>query len=338
MEAFRLLQENAQALTFIPIGMREVIVQGICPVPIFCMQDQRYVAYFTKGENISREKIQILVNLGVSELFVSQRDYHLLKEGLENLLRRTSRSLSMGAGTDHVKRLVNLLAIHMAMLFREPVNDSTLALHYQVVRALGAYLIEHRKCISDLYFSMEKFHHFYVFAQPVLSSLLYFGLLGHSQIFNNREMEVLFVTSYFKDLGLALLPHDLLRRDNLILHEKMTLASHANGSSKILQGRIPLAPNFLNMIENHHIHSLLDKKVRLHGNDSIMGIETLFMSMTDMVAAMGSSRPYRNKVDLFDALAYLKHLVVVDYPQEFRALVQYMQRMYQDQMIVSKAA
>lgn len=248
--------------------------------------------------------------------------------------------MSMGAGADNAKRLMNLLAIHLAMVFRGPTDDVALGLHYQSVRALAIFLLENKKMISDLYFSVEKMNHYFAYSQPLTSSLMFFGLLSSTQIFSAREMEVLFIASYFKDIGLSLLPGEMLNRSELDPQEKQLMALHPNSSSRILQGRVPLAQNYLTMIENHHIHSLLDKNVKMHNSDSIMGIETLFMSLTDMLAAMSSQRPYRDRMDLYTSLNYLKNLVGVDYPQEFRAMVQYVHKLYTDKgaFIPKKAA
>lgn len=335
MEAFRLLHDNTQALSYIPVGVKEVLVQGVIPANIFIFENGRFNYIFSKGEVITKEKIQKIVQLAVPTLYISKKDYSLLKEGLEEIIRKCGRSMSMGAGAENAKRMMNLLAIHLGMVFRGPTDDVALGLHYQSVRALAIFLLDNKKLISELYFAVDKMNHYYIYSQPLTSSLMFFGLLSSTQIFSAREMEVLFIASYFKDLGLSLLPGEMLNRSDLAPQEKQLMALHPNSSSRILQGRVPLAQNYLTMIENHHIHSLLDKNVKMHNGDSIMGIETLFMSLTDMLAAMSSQRPYRDRMDLYSSLNYLKNIVCTDYPQEFRAMVQYVHKLYTDRGVAT---
>lgn len=73
MEAFRLLHDNAQSLSFIPVGVKEVIIQGVMPSPVYIFENGRFNQLFSQGEAVTKEKILKIIQLGASSLYISKK-------------------------------------------------------------------------------------------------------------------------------------------------------------------------------------------------------------------------------------------------------------------------
>ena len=62
--------------------------------------------------------------------------------------------------------------------------------------------------------------------------------------------------------------------------------------------------------------------------DILTGFETMMVSITDVIAAMVSERPYRPSLPVYRSLEYVKLLIADQYPSEFRLLVSYFKQFY----------
>ena len=121
--------------------------------------------------------------------------------------------------------------------------------------------------------------------------------------------------------------------------DKKILADHAQNSLDILENRLPLSPNYLNIIAHHHAFSIINKEIHHHSEVELstqlinpehsfekpfmIGTETVLICTLDIVAAMITTRPWREAEKLFDALGLVKKLISDDFPQEFKYIVTY---------------
>ncbi|MBT3980286.1 MAG: hypothetical protein HOE90_02980 [Bacteriovoracaceae bacterium] len=322
------MEQNNLSLNLIPVGVKEVFATGFAPCPLYYYSDNGYQLYKDQGHKLSKEDLRELLVRKSWILFISFDDFIIFKNYYREQLRKVTRSLSVGNSIGNVKKMTNLLTIHLGMIYRDPTDDESLSLQYQSIKTLIGFILDNKKYLPELYKSVEEFGHFYTYSQPLLSSLMLMGILLHTQIFNNREIELLFITSYFKDIGMALVPQENYLKQNLTSQEKKTIKSHGQNSLKILSGRISLGQNYNTIIANHHIHSHIDDNIKLVSDKEIMGIETLFLAIADMLTAMSSTRPYRKSMDIFESLKYLKTLVSSEYPQEFKILVHFISKFY----------
>ena len=251
----------------------------------------------------------------------------MLVETQQDNLRSLTRSLSIGDPYDKGKKILTTLSINLKYLYENPCDDLALNLQFQSIRGLANFLLNNHKIHSNLYrdFSEQKFP--YIYSQPMLSSLFLIGILKQVRILSDKEMESLFLASYFKDIGMSLIPEETLNKKVLSPHEKRILRGHAETSVKILQGRVPLGPNYFRIIENHHRFSLLESEnVISDASDEeliVSGFESVVVSLTDIIAAMISERPYRKSTTLFEALELTKTLIADSYSQEFKVIVSY---------------
>ena len=160
--------------------------------------------------------------------------------------------------------------------------------------------------------------------------------MKYSQLYSDSEIENLFITSYFKDIGMSSIPAEKYDRDELTDKEKALLSGHAAHSVQILKGRLPLSPNHLNIILHHHSFSLLtndlhlDLKQKEREGELIAGFETMLVTVMDVISAMITGRPFRPPTKLFESLDLIKILIADQYPQEFRLIVSFFKSFFFD--------
>jgi HD-GYP domain-containing protein (c-di-GMP phosphodiesterase class II) len=170
----------------------------------------------------------------------------------------------------------------------------------------------------------------------MLSSLLLLSFLQATHLFHDKEMENLFMTSYLKDIGLALIPTDKYDQKSLSTKEQALFADHADFSFDLLEGRIPLSKNYLHIIKHHHFLNdrlkdfLVKGKSRGQDPDMILGLESTLIAVFDMLVAMTNDRPYRRSLSLFQSLELIKKIMADDYPQEFKALVVFLKQFFKN--------
>lgn len=332
MLAYSLLQQNALNLSLKPISLRGLLFLSYTPCDIYGVEDGIYKILLRKNSYLNTTIIKNLIEQGHTKIFVKHEMRHSFADLLQEELRKATRSLSVGNLLDNAKKLVNLLSINMAYLYEYPTNDSALALQHQSVKNLGLFLYNRPDIHEPLYREILKQKHHFIVSQPLISSLFLIGILKNARLFSEKEVESLFITSYFKDIGMSSIPTEKYEQDNLSNDDKLLLARHAQHSVQILSGRISLGPNYLRIIENHHSFSLLTRELSLKNESDhqlAKGFETMIVSVCDIIAAMIAERPYRPAVAIFEALELIKVLIVDDFPHEFRLIVSYFKNFFQ---------
>lgn len=332
MTAITSIRQSALDYQLTPISIREILNLSSSPCDIYALDDNGlYFEILRKNTYIDNDVIKDLVKSKVVFLFVQENERKELIEVQQQNLRLIARSLSIGDAIENGKRLINLLTINMRYLYEYPMDDTILNLQYQGAQNLFRFLYEHPQIHEQLYLDFLKLKHHYIFAQPFLSSLFLLGVLKMSHLFSEKEIEGLFITSYFKDIGMSAIPIEKYDEKELSEDDKRLLIRHADLSVEILHGRIPLSPNHYKIIEGHHSFSKLDSELGPLGignNLMITGIETVFVSCMDIFSAMISPRPYREATSLFEGLEMIKNLVSEEYPNEFRIIVTYFKNFF----------
>lgn len=327
-----LLTKSNQGLDLVPISLRELLYFNEAPCELFSLSNGVYKTVLKAYSYVGKSVLKEFIEKGIVRLWVKRSDHTLLIESHQNLLRQNTRSLSIDDPLEKGKKQLGLLTLNMAHLYRDPTNDAALLLQHQSVKNLAAFLYARPEIHVPLYRDYIKQKHHYIYAQPLLSSLFLLGVLKQSPLYSEKEVETLFVTSFFKDIGMSAIPIEKFEAIELSHGDKVLLAKHPEHSVRILKGRIPLGVNHLRIIENHHSFSLLGKDInkRPTTEDSILlsGFETMIVSTMDIISAMIAERPYRAACTLFDALELVKILVADQYPQEFRMMVGYFKNFF----------
>ena len=337
MDAFQLFRQSPFCHKPISVGMREILFLQQAPCELWIYQNNIFRVLFMKNQQIGRGILKNLIHQGTYQLFVEDHQITLLKEALQQNLKQASRTLSIGNGIKNACHQMSLLAVNIGQMYRDPTDDQALGLHYRSAKNLINFLSDNKNKTPHLYHQFEQKKYHYTRGHPLLSSLLLISFLNYLDYFSEQEIELLFLTNYFKDIGMALIPQEVFDLEKLNFSQRKMLNKHTHYSVTILKGRIPLAANYLSIIGNHHNRSLSRKtgtypqSQRENTMDDCgfaEGIETIIIEMIDMVTAMVSPRPYRLEMSLFTALNKVKVSFTDNYQREFRHLVHFMQKFF----------
>jgi response regulator RpfG family c-di-GMP phosphodiesterase len=334
-EPFHSLIQNQLSYKLYPVSMRELMQLTKATCDIYTYSENYYHLQIRKEAALNHHYLRDLIAAGKTEFFVYKQEHLTIKEEIQKQLTLVTRSLSVGSAVDNARQQMNLLTIHMSYLYHYPTDDNLLAIQYQCAKNLAYFLIKNINYHEKLYKEFLKQRHHFIYAQPLIASLFTLGMLKFSKKFNDQEIEALFITSYFKDIGMCSLPEATYEKDNLSPDEKELMGTHAKLSVEILRDRLPLSPHHFHIIENHHSFSLLKSNFdiipRRHADKKVIfGFETVSISVMDIIAAAIHGRPFREPIKVFDALALVKNLIVDKYPQEFKMMVGYFKKFFFD--------
>lgn len=329
------LIQNQLSFRLFPISIRELMYISKCPCDVYVYSNGTFSLRIRKDTDIDHSYLKDLLTAGEAELFIYRQNRELIIQEIQKCLTLTTRSLSVGNAMENAKKQMNLLTISLGYLYNTPTDDSLLSLQHQCAKNLAYFLIKNIHYHEALYKEFLRQKHHYIYAQPLIASLFTLGMLKYSKKYNDQEIEALFITSYFKDIGMSSIPEAMYDSPSLSAEERQLISTHAQNSVKILQGRLPLTPNHFHIIENHHSFSLLQSDFDIVPKKSldskmIFGFETVVISIMDIIAASIHDRPFRDSIKIFDALALSKNLIVDKYPQEFKMMVGYFRKFFFD--------
>ncbi|MFY7993617.1 MAG: hypothetical protein ACOVP4_10020 [Bacteriovoracaceae bacterium] len=328
------IDQHKLALKLRPILVGELFLAKKLKSAAYVFRDLLFVEIIKESQVPTKDLITRLIRDNVREVYISFEDYSDIKGQLEQALIKLTRSLSVGDPLENGTKHLKLLSLNMSGLYQDPHNDELLMLQVQSTQNLSKFLIENKKMQSHFFHNLagENFH--FTITQPLLSSVLLLSFLQAIHLFHDKEIESLFLTSYVKDLGFSIIPE--MKYDQKILspHDQCLFAQHADFSHDLLDGRIPLSKNYLNIIKYHHFLNdrmkevISKEKVNNSNQDMVFGLEIVLVSVFDMLVAMTNPRPYRRPMSLYQSLEIIKRMIADDYPQEFKALVIFLKQFF----------
>lgn len=327
---FDLLLQNALNFKLTPIAFREIFFIPASPCDIYAHIDGLFKIVINKNSELSPPVLRDLLQRKLANLFVMESDRLLIRQAQQENLRNVTRSLSIGDPLEKAKLQTNLLALNLNYLYEDPTNDVLLALQVQSAKNLSTFLYNKPHIHEALLKEFIKQGHHYIYAQPFISTLFLLGVMKNSRLYIDKDVELLFLTSYLKDIGMSAIPEEKYNQEALEDSDKILLASHPELSVNILKGRVPLPPGHFKIIENHHIYSTLTNKLNIDSAEegNIFGFETMIISVMDTVAAMTTNRPFRKAESLFKSLDLIRLLIGEQYPQEFKLIVYYFKNFF----------
>lgn len=317
-----------------PVLVGELYLVRKLKHPVYVFKNGIMRAVFQGGSSPTKEQIQVLIKNSFKEVFLFKEDIKEIKANLENALIKITRSLSVGDPLVNGTKDIKLLSLSLGGLYQDPHNDQLLMLQYQSTQNLSKFLLENKKLQGQFYSNLQKENFHFTQSQPMLSSLLLLSFIQSIHLFHDKEIENLFLASYLKDIGLSMIPKEKYDQKLLTERDQDLFANHADFSSDLLDGRIPLSKNYLLMIKNHHflndkLKELITQK-KIKDQNMIYGIESTLVSVFDVLTAMTTDRPYRKGMSLFQSLELIKKMMADDYPQEFKALVIFLKQFYKN--------
>lgn len=330
MRDFSALFQNSLSYKLTPISIRELFFLDTCSFDIYNLDSGRYNIILKRNSVIHNAVLSELIIDGHYQLFIKHDSHAELIEKQQENLRSSIRSLSIGKPYDNAKKVLSLITTNMGQLYKYPTDTQTLDLQCQSIRNLFKFLEAHQDLHAPLYHHYIAQKHHYIYAQPLISSLFLIGILPKTKLFSEKERENLFVTSYFKDIGMSTIPQSKYDLIELSEKDKDLLIRHPEFSIQILKGKIQLPKNYLSIIENHHSFSLIKNNniTESSGDIMISGFETMIISVLDIIAAMITERPYRPSTSLFHSLDLIRILIADGSPQEFKLIVNHFKKFF----------
>jgi hypothetical protein len=332
MEGVSTLERNLLGLQLTTVNPRELLSLQLVPCNIYGWSSDHFDVILGEGdENNNQTLVSLLKKHG--RLFILREDLPIITKAFQNRLLHISRSVSLGDPEKKIKHHLNLLTINMHHLYRGDLDDYTLRIQFQSARNLAQFILDKPKLLKPVFqhYHQQKGHH-YLYSHPILSSLALLGVLKESRQFTDKEIENLFLTSFFRDIGMSLISEQVYQNNS---YQQNLFNDHPANSFDLLKDRVPLSVTFLNIIKNHHPFAPPSTTTNSfpeltqpyeQQEEFIVGAETAFISGVDIVCAMISKRPYRNELTLLDALEELKRVMHNRFPGEFRLLVSYFQK------------
>jgi len=326
--------QHRLSLKLRPILVGELYLARKLKHPVFIFKNGVFSPVVNEGFLPSKDQINGLIKNFHREVYVYPEDIQEIKNNLESALIKVTRSLSVGDPIENGTKDLKLLSLNLGGLYQNLHNDELLMLQFQSTQNLSKFMLDNKK-YQPLFFQnliRENFH--FTLSQPMLSSVLLLSFLQSIHLFHDKEVENLFLASYFKDIGIAMIPGDKYDLKTLTTRDQELFANHADFSFDLLEGRIPLSKNYLTIIKHHHFLNdkmkefLLKDKKKKKEPEIIFGIESTLVSVFDILVAMTSDRPYRKRMSLYQSLELIKKMMADDYPQEFKALVIFLKQFY----------
>ena len=314
------IMQQALAAQMVEVLPRELAILSEYPCDIYLYTKGLFKIAFPKTSKVNPALLNRLPDPTLC--FILQSDLPLWMDALTNCLRLATRSLSMGDPAIKGPAALDIITRHLRYVYRYPTNDELLRQHFLCRKNLIGFLAENHHLIKEIADAYTAQKHYYLLAQPILSSLLLIGLLKNMQLISAREVEDLFLTSYFKDIGMSYFPPHKFDQKNLTRQEKDLLATHPQHSLEILNKRLSFGPAQMRIIEFHHAYAgITAEYTNPQLDQQILGFETMVISMMDIIAAMITPRPYREALPIYDALHLVKYLIADQFPSEFKLMV-----------------
>ncbi len=304
--------------------------------PVYVFKDGVFLPVIPAGPVPSKDQINQLIKNMQKEVYVYREDLAEIKKNLESALVKITRSLSVGDPLENGTKHIKLLSLNLGGLYQNPHSDELLMFQFQSTQNLSKFLLENKRHQSQFFHNLTRENFHFTLVQPMLSSILLLSFLKSIHLFNDKEVENLFLASYLKDIGFSMIPDAKFDQKSLSLKDHELFANHADFSFDLLEGRIPLSKNYLNIIKHHHflndrMKGMLtkDRKI-ISDSEMIMGIESTLVGVFDILVAMTNDRPYRRGHSIYQSLELIKKMMGDDYPQEFKALVIFLKQFFKN--------
>lgn len=328
------VQKHRLPLSLSPVFIGQLLILDTINHPAYCFNNDCYQVVLNADEPVTSTFVSDYAQKFGTEIYIHEQDQESLLYKVKEEITKLSRSLSIGNIQKNATKHANLLSMQMETLYSDPFNDDLLTNQYQNSKNLSALLVNNPNIHKDLFLNISRSNYHYTITQPFLSSLMLLSFLKQLGGFSDKEIQNLFLTSYFKDIGMSFIPREKFELALLSDYDRRLFASHAENSMKILDQRVPFTNTQLNLIKNHHylnykIQSLISgKKLNAHNEEMLTGIESALLSSIDILVAMTHDRPYRKALTSYQALELLKKVLSDEYSQEFKILVMFLKKFY----------
>ena len=324
-----------------PVLLRELYYIEESPISLYQVEKSEVKTKIKKNSFINNHLLKELLLQDISFLYAHKSEKYYINKFISNKIYQTSRSLSIGNPSEKTKTLISLMCLNQKYIMEDVTNEDQIKLQYQSAKNLCYFLLKNIGLIDELYNHILKQKFYFLYSQPILSSLFMLGLIKYSSQYTDKNIEELFIASIFKDVGMSMIPTHALNKEFLNDNELNAFINHPIHSTEILKNTIPLSHKYLNIIIHHHIfsqlhqsknivnlkHEKFKRKLELDKqSEVILGTETILIYLCNIITTMITKHPYRKALSLFETLKTIKPMIFEQYPMEFQLVIKYFNR------------
>ncbi len=271
------------------------------------------------GTKINRATIESLTKSGYFTLLFDRLNAENLQQSYKKEIIEICKKFSHGNPTTNIIKTCCLLISHQKIVYKNPFDRNVVQQHWSLLKLMSEIFNVNQLHLPKVYKTLSSLKFHYLEIQPLLSTIIYFGLLNHSKVFDQKFNQELFIASLLKDLGMGLIPSEILSSKKLTEKQKNKINQHALYSHTICQQNLHLSTTQLNLIKHHH--DIKSEKI-------LFGPELTFIHFSDALSALTSNRPHRPKNSLYKALEVIKISNTNSYAAEFKLLVNFSSKFF----------
>lgn len=325
------LERHRLLLSLYKVPVERLIFLTSTSEPVYIYLSSSFFEVLKSNSKITLETVKDIFQQSNGSIYLHKKDYEKLLENMQSGLVKLARSMSMGSPLTNGKRNADALTMNLELLYKDPYSEKLLNTQIQSIKNFSTFLFSNKNIQNELYRHVEKSRANYIHSHPLLSSILLLSFFQEEKLFHEKEIQSLFIANYFKDIGLSFLPSEVLEKKVLTQDDKNLISIHAETSLDILKGRMQLTRNHMLLIKNHHyfnriVKQKLGEELPDETTQLVVGVETILLNAIDVIVAMTHKRPYREALTLFQALDFVKKVMPDEFSQEFKSLVQFINK------------
>lgn len=302
-----------QSFSFEKISLKEVLFFSSSPCDLYSNTDLFTPCIF-KDQKITKSILMKLVSKKNLEILCKKSDFEIFNSFVKREITDICKKFSHGSPVHNGLRLLNLCLLHQKFVYKDPFNKEILQGHHQITKLVSEIFVNYQKFTPTIFNKFSKLGHYFLFSQPLKSTLIFSHLLEESKVFEKKFNQTLFITSLFKDIGMSLINERTLLTKNINKKQREEINCHSSYSYLICKDNLHLSTTQLNLIKHHH--DIKSEKI-------LFGPELIFLHFSDVLSAMISDRPYRPKNSLYKALELIKISTPPSNKEEFKFLVNF---------------
>ena len=204
------------------------------------------------GQRLDRSTIESLMKSGNFTLLFNLSEADQLKTSYKKDIIEICKKFSHGNPSINIIKLCCLFISHQKLVYKNPFDRTLLQQHWSLLKIISEVINTNQQYLPKVFKTLSNLTFHYLTLQPLLSTIVYFGLLSFSRVFDQKFNQELFIASLLKDIGMSLVPEEILSSSRLTKEEKEKIDEHANFSYILCEQNLHLSTTQLNLIKHHH--------------------------------------------------------------------------------------
>ena len=233
------------------IPIQDLLYLSVAPFDLFT-QDKLGTPTLKAGQKIDRSTIKNIMRSGNFTLLFNQIEANQLKASYKKDIIEICKKFSHGNPSINIIKLCCLFISHQKLVYKNPFDRDLLQQHWSLLKIISEVINTNQQYLPKVFKTLSNLTFHYLSLQPLLSTIIYFSLLNFSKVFDQKFNQELFIASLLKDIGMSLVPVEILSSSQLKKEEKNKIDEHANFSYILCEQNLHLSTTQLNLIKHHH--------------------------------------------------------------------------------------